>query len=259
MWVFAGGTDKGVQRRHNEDNHRINAAAGLCLVADGMGGTQAGDVAAELCTSVIEAFVLETRKGITGPLPYPPDPRVPPEANRLCMGIRIANARVYEQGHRIAAQAGMGTTIAALLLDGEVAHIAHVGDSRVYRARAGRVECLTRDHSKLNALIDQGKMSASQAYDPRDKKALAVAVGSDPDVLPTLRLERTQRGDLFLLCTDGLTDLVSDRKIGELILEERTRADGRPLDLERLCKALIDRANFKGGDDNITVVLAELR
>lgn len=259
MWAFAGATDVGVLRQSNEDNLRINPAEGLCLVADGMGGTQAGDVAAELCTSITEAFVIETRRGTTGPLPYEPDPRVPPEANRLCMGIRVANARVYAQGRRHESQRGMGSTIVALLVDGEVVHIAHIGDSRVYRLRGGKAECLTRDHTKLNALIDQGRLAPDAPYDPRDKKALNIAIGTDPDVFPTLRMERTLPGDLFLLCSDGLTDAVSDRKIAELHAEERNLCDGRPLNLDRLCKALIDRANHKGGDDNITVVLAENR
>lgn len=246
MLDAAAATDAGIRRSLNEDHYVVEKALGLFVVCDGMGGHAGGEVASRLACEALVGFVRGTREGAIPTLPFAPDARLPPEGARLAMALRVANREVWHVSTTNAALAGMGATAACVLLHEGFAHVAHVGDSRVYRFRGERLEPLTRDHSGQNELVDLGLASQEQAALAADKHVITRALGSEPDVEPTSRTERLKDGDVFLLCSDGLTDLVSDRKIQETLVEHH--------DLKKLCAELVRLANKSGGKDNITVV-----
>lgn len=248
-------SDVGVRRQINEDHLLADRGPNLVLVCDGMGGHAGGELASRLSAEQIASFVHTTRQGTYGPLPYSFDQRLPPEANRLAMAVRVANREVYSFAARNPALSGMGSTVAAISFDATHAHIAHVGDSRVYRWRQDRLICLTRDHSALNELIDRGEIAAHEAELFPDHTTITRALGVEPDVQVDLRIERRKDGDVFLLCTDGLTDLVSDRKISECLMQAFAGTPDAPR-LSWLATELVRLANARGGTDNITLVIA---
>jgi protein phosphatase len=226
-------TDTGRRRRHNEDAYVCEPP--LFAVADGMGGAQAGELASSLAAEAVR----DDTSGHAG------------GEQRVDDLIQAANRRVYERQSEDAAASGMGTTMTvALVEDGRVA-IGHVGDSRAYLIRARRLEQLTEDHSLVAELVRSGKLSPEEAEGHPQRSVITRALGTDPDVdVDTFSVE-TKPGDLFLLCSDGLTAMVDDETIlGEV---ERHRDD-----LGAAAKALVRAANKNGGDDNITVVFFEI-
>jgi serine/threonine protein phosphatase PrpC len=226
-------TDTGRKRRHNED--AFVAEPPLFAVADGMGGAQAGELASSLAAAALK------------------DSREPGGAGeeRVDELIQQANRRVYERQSQDAAASGMGTTMTvALVEDGRVA-IGHVGDSRAYLIRGGRLEQLTEDHSLVAELVRSGKLSPEEAEGHPQRSVITRALGTDPDVdVDTFSVD-TRPGDLFLICSDGLTTMVDD----ETILAEIARNRD---DLKGAAKALVRAANKGGGEDNITVVFFEI-
>jgi PPM family protein phosphatase len=230
----AGLTDPGRKRRRNEDAYVCEPP--IFAVADGMGGAQAG----ELASSLAAAALRDDARG--GP------ERGERRVNEL---IQEANRRVYQRQSRDAAASGMGTTMTvALVEDGTVA-IGHVGDSRAYLIRGRSLEQLTEDHSLVAELVRSGKLSPEEAEAHPQRSVITRALGTDPNVdVDTFSIE-TRPGDLFLLCSDGLTSMVGD----ETILAEVERNRG---DLGGAAKALVRAANRGGGEDNITVVFFEI-
>ena len=223
-------TDPGRRRRHNEDAYVCEPP--LYAIADGMGGAQAGEVASGLAAAVLsEAAGKEQGE------------------ERVASLIQEANRRVFRRSSEDAAASGMGTTMTVALVDlssGSIA-LGHVGDSRAYRVRAGELEQLTDDHSLVGELVRSGKLSVEEAEAHPQRSVITRAVGTEPEVdVDTFTVE-AEPGDLYLLCSDGLTDMVSDRKI----LSVLAGTD----DLDRAARALVDAANAGGGEDNITVVL----
>ena len=263
--VWSCRTDVGVKRTINEDNYRANPAEQLFLVADGMGGRPGGELASRLAVESIERFVVETRAGTSRPLPFAPQPELTPEGNRLHVAARLANHEIYDTAARNPALRGMGSTLVGLLLHGRDAHVLHVGDSRCYRLRGDKLQPLTKDHSMVNVLIDGGQLSRDAAYRHAERNIITRALGSDPDVQPEVAAHELRLGDLFLLCSDGLTDLTSDRKLGE-ILEPLFEAQGvnpgrsavEREHLDKVAEALVRYANSRGGDDNITAMLVKV-
>lgn len=244
----AGVTDVGLRRAQNEDTIWRSDAAGLYLVADGMGGHAHGEVASALAVdTIVELYRVDEPSG---------DGRSPME--RLVDAIKDANRRVHSEaatnvpsaaeGDTLVTGAGMGTTVAALAIVGQSAIIAHVGDSRVYRFRDGRLTVLTQDHSLAAMAAAQFGVAPEPARGL--KHLLARAVGLDPDVEVDVREEACDPGDLFLLCSDGLTNMVSDDRISELF------AAGASLSVT--CQALVAEANRNGGRDNISCVLVRI-
>ena len=225
-------TDTGRRRRHNEDAYVCEPP--LFAVADGMGGAQAGELASNLAAAALRD------EGSRGG-----------GEERVDELIQEANRRVYERQARDSSATGMGTTMTvALVEDGHVA-IGHVGDSRAYLIRDRRLEQLTEDHSLVAELVRSGKLSPEEAEGHPQRSVITRALGTDPDVdVDTFSVE-TKPGDLFLLCSDGLTAMVDD----ETILREVERNRG---DLTAASKALVKAANKGGGDDNITVVFFEI-
>lgn len=259
-------SDVGVKRSINEDNYRANQGEALFLVADGMGGHAGGELASRLTVETMERFVVSTRAGTTEPLPFAPHPDLDPESNRLYVATRLANREVYDAAVRNPALAGMGTTVVGLLLHRRNVHIVHVGDSRCYRYRGGKLTALTRDHSYINELINTGQLEPDAAYRHSDKNIITRALGVEPDLEPEMAVEKAAGSDLYLLCSDGLTDLMSDRKLTELLdnyFEENQKADGEPASYDNktlgaFAASLVRYANNRGGDDNITVMLVQL-
>jgi len=225
-------TDTGRQRRDNEDS--MLARSPVFVVADGMGGAQAGEVASRLA---IEAF----ERGL-------PESDGPEE--RLAIRVREANQRIHELSRAEHERAGMGTTLTAALLDhGEVA-IAHVGDSRAYLFRDGGLTRLTQDHSLVQELVRRGKLTEEQAEEHPQRSIITRALGPEPSVEVDTWTYPVRDRDVLLLCSDGLTSMITEEKITEIL--------GSSASLERAGDRLIGEANAAGGRDNITVVLARL-
>jgi PPM family protein phosphatase len=226
-------TDTGRRRRHNEDAYVCEPP--LFAVADGMGGAQAGELASGLAAAALRDDTAERAGG----------------EQRVDDLIQAANQRVYERQSQDASASGMGTTMTvALVEDGHVA-IGHVGDSRAYLIRDQKLEQLTEDHSLVAELVRSGKLSPEEADSHPQRSVITRALGTDPDVdVDTFSVE-TQTGDLFLLCSDGLTSMVDDETILRVV--ERNRDD-----LNAAAKALVRAANKGGGEDNITVVFFEI-
>lgn len=225
-------TDTGRQRRDNEDN--AFARAPIFVVADGMGGAQAGEVASRIA---IEAF----EQGL-------PDSGSAEE--RLADRVREANRRIYERSRSEHERAGMGTTLTAAYVDDAHLAIAHVGDSRAYRFRDGSLERLTQDHSLVEELVRQQKLTPEQAAEHPQRSIITRALGPEPDVEVDTWTYPARAGDILLLCSDGLTSMVSEERVAEIVASSES--------LQRSADELVDEANEAGGRDNITVVLFRL-
>jgi serine/threonine protein phosphatase PrpC len=229
---YVGLSDTGRKRRRNEDAYVVRPP--VFAVADGMGGPRAGEVASGIAAGAVRA----DETGGDG------------EA-RVTELILQANRRVYERSAEDASVSGMGTTMTvAVVGDGGVA-IGHVGDSRAYLARGGELRQLTDDHSLVAELVRGGKLSPEEAEHHPQRSVITRALGTDPDVDADVFTVQPQEGDVFLLCSDGLTTMVSDAAILD-VLEEHSR------DLDRAAKELVRLANKAGGEDNITVVAFEV-
>jgi protein phosphatase len=225
-------SDTGLARRANEDN--FFARAPLFVVADGMGGAQAGEVASRLAA---ETFA-----------PGLPDGGTTEE--RLATRVLEANARIHKLSQEDRDRAGMGTTLTAAYLDGEELAVAHVGDSRAYLWRDGELTRLTRDHSLVDELVRRGKLTEEEAAEHPQRSIITRALGPEPEVEVDTRTYRAQAGDVLLLCSDGLTSMISEQLIAGIL----RGAEG----LEGAGRELVDAANAAGGRDNITVVLFRL-
>src|SRR5437588_1774398 len=225
-------TDTGRQRRDNEDS--AFARAPVFVVADGMGGAQAGEVASQIATEAFEA-------GLDGS---------GSAEERLAGRVREANRRIYDRSRAELGREGMGTTLtAAYLGDGSVS-IAHVGDSRAYLFREGELTRLTQDHSLVDELVRRGKLSPEQAAEHPQRSIITRALGPEPDVEVDTFTYPVRAGDVLLLCSDGLTSMISEDRVTEVLASSQT--------LEKAGARLIDEANEAGGRDNITVVLFRL-
>ena len=226
-------SDTGRQRNANEDS--LYTRATLFVVADGMGGAQAGEVASK---TAAESFDRE--------LPQAPPERVLRET------IEAANRTIYGRARKDPDLAGMGTTITAAIVDLEAEEVAigHVGDSRAYRLRGGRFERLTRDHSLVEEMRRKGQLTEAQAEDHPQRSIITRALGPEPEVEVDLQTVPAQPGDVFLLCSDGLTTMLGDEQIGRLL--------ARATSMQAAVRALVDEANRAGGRDNITVVAFRL-
>jgi protein phosphatase len=226
-------TDTGRQRNANEDS--LFTKAPLFVVADGMGGAQAGEVASK---AAAESFAHE--------LPKAAPERVLEET------IEGANRTIHELARKDPGLAGMGTTITAAIVDleGEEVAIGHVGDSRAYRLRRDHFEQLTRDHSLVEEMRRKGQLTDAQAEDHPQRSIITRALGPEPEVQVDLQTVPAQAGDVFLICSDGLTTMLDDEQIGRVL--------GRATSLQAAVRALVDEANRAGGRDNITVVAFRL-
>lgn len=244
-------THPGMRRGGNEDAYCVRPDLGLYMVADGMGGHAAGEVASRLAVEAVEAFIEDTRAADanrTWPFPY--DPAISFEANRLMAALRLANRRLAAAVARDASLKGMATTAAVLLAGPTGMTVAHVGDSRVYMIRAGEIRQVTDDHSWVSEQVRAGSMTEDDAkqHPWRNVVTRALSGGEDPEIdvnpLPT------EPGDRLLICSDGLSGVVPREAFVPMIDAARS--------LDAACEALITAANDGGGPDNITVVLLRI-
>jgi PPM family protein phosphatase len=225
-------TDTGRKRRRNEDS--FISEPPLFAIADGMGGAQAGEVASRLAADALR----EHEVGGTA-------------EERLVALVQEANRRVYERQASDQSASGMGTTLTVALVEGHEVVLGHVGDSRAYRFRAGELEQLTEDHSLVQELLKDGRLTPEEARVHPQQAVITRVVGNDPDVdVDTFRVD-ARPGDVFLLCSDGLSGMVGDEIIRDLVDQNRD-------DLDAVTRALVDAANAGGGEDNITVVCFEV-
>jgi len=241
-------SDVGRKRKGNEDSLFVNPEQHLFVVADGMGGHAAGEIASKVAVESINEFVCLTGGDEEITWPFGLDENISYDGNRLKTAIRYANRKVLEATKEKSEYEGMATTVAAVLVDGDTANLGHVGDSRVYLVRDGEITQLTSDHSWVNEQIQSGVISPDQARTHPLRNVVTRALGGKPDLQVDMQQHKARARDILLLCSDGLTTMIPDEDIVRVVRE----ADG---DVEKAAQALVASANAKGGEDNITVLL----
>jgi len=242
-------THPGVVRSHNEDCVEFDVSCGLVVLADGMGGHNAGEIASSITVSLITSEIKHSLENMR------PEDRGEGGEDVGVMLLREklqkANTAIYNASLSQPQCAGMGTTVVAgLFYDNRLA-VAHVGDSRMYRLRGAIFEPITRDHSLLQEQIDRGILSPKDARLSRNKNLITRAVGVDPAVEAEIHVHAVQVGDIYLLCSDGLNDMVADDEIG-------TRLHMLRANLQLMARQLIEMANDNGGRDNVSVILVKI-
>lgn len=246
--VYKAVTDVGRKRKGNEDSLFVNPEQNLFVVADGMGGHAAGEIASKVAVDSINEFVCLTGGDEEITWPFGLDENISYDGNRLKTAIRFANRKVLEATKEKSEYEGMATTVAAVLVESDAANIAHVGDSRIYLFRDPELVQLTSDHSWVNEQIQSGVISADQARSHPLRNVVTRALGGKPDLQVDMQTHRVRAGDVLLLCSDGLTTMLPDDEIARVMA-------GHAGDLGAAARALVDAANARGGEDNITVLL----
>lgn len=244
-------THTGMVRSHNEDSVELEENIGLAVLADGMGGYNAGEIASGIATALITSEAKEALTRLDMPA-IKKASRLPAASRLLHDAVLKANTSIYESANSQPQYAGMGTTlVVGLFCDNNVV-VAHIGDSRCYRLRDNALELITRDHSLLQEQIDSGLLTKEVARRSLNKNLVTRAVGIEPDVVPEIHVHEVKAGDLYLLCSDGLNDMVEDEDI-ELTVS--SLAANLPL----AASQLVQMANDAGGRDNISVVLIKIK
>lgn len=250
--IGAGLSDVGRQREHNEDRFVMLPEHSLYVVADGMGGHRAGDVASTIATTEVADFFKTTvSEDITWPFPF--DASKTEDENRLICGIKLANRKIYDRALGNRELHGMGTTVVGLLYSAKKnqMYVAHVGDSRCYRVRAGGIEQLTRDHSLINEYLLAMPELPSEQRENLPKNVITRALGMHDQVQVDLRVDTPHSGDCYVLCSDGLSGMVSDQEIADIV----STLTGN---LDEAVRVLIARANEHGGEDNVTAIVVRI-
>ena len=246
----ANRSDPGMVRAHNEDAVFVDGT-GLAILADGMGGYNAGEVASGIAVSVIKEGLLPELISGRDLSKVDVNTGLTHAALLLQQQITAANKGIYEAAQNRPECAGMGTTVVAAVFHGNRVSIAHIGDSRCYRLRGDRFEQLTRDHSLLQEQIDSGQITADQARFSLNKNLVTRALGIEAIVPADISEYRVEADDIYLLCSDGLTDMVDTDVVHGIIDEQRAT-------LDVAAAQLIELANQNGGRDNISVILARV-
>ncbi|MDP9152534.1 MAG: Stp1/IreP family PP2C-type Ser/Thr phosphatase [Myxococcota bacterium] len=249
--VAAGLSDVGLQREHNEDSFVVLKEHDLFVVADGMGGHRAGDVASRIATETISEFFRSTaNEDVTWPFHF--DTNLSEEENRLLTGIRVANRQIFERSTRSREYHGMGTTVVGAMFSPKKRriYIGHVGDSRCYRVRDGEIRLMTRDHSLINDYLLAMPDLTDEQKSELPKNVITRALGMQDHVVVDLQHDDPRNGDSYVLCSDGLSGMVMDEEIGQIVVSTS--------DVREACRRLIKRANERGGEDNITAVLIRI-
>lgn len=249
---FAGKTDTGLVRSHNEDCIAFSPAYGLAILADGMGGYSAGEVASGIAVRVLKEALEEGMVRLqSGQHEF--HLQRPGQIHQLMdEAIHRANSAILEAARVEPRYDGMGTTLVTALFHGDSATVAHVGDSRAYRLRQGDLVQITKDHSLLQEQIDAGVISPEWAQFSPIKNLVTRAVGVGPNMEVEIHDYRIEAGDVYLLCSDGLSDMLVDQEIHEVLIKTQ-------YSLGTACDTLVRRANEHGGRDNISVILIEAR
>lgn len=237
-------------RSHNEDSVACDAASGLVVLADGMGGYNAGEVASGIAVSVLST---EIKHRLQSEKPEDKDAFSGEDVGVVLLrdNVRKANSSIFHAAESQPQYSGMGTTIVVGLFYDDHVAVAHVGDSRMYRLRGDAFEAITRDHSLLQEQIDSGMISKADARTSKNKNLVTRAVGIDAEVEPEVHVHGVQVGDIYLLCSDGLNDMVADEEIGATL--QMLKAN-----LSLAAVELIQLANDNGGRDNVSVILVKV-
>lgn len=243
-----GITDVGLKRNHNEDDFFRSDDLAVYLVADGMGGHAAGEVASHASVQTISEFCERYAKDSSLTWPFGYDTRLSDEGNALITGIQLANQTVCKMQQQRPELSGMGTTIAALRMTSEQALVAHVGDSRVYRFRHNQLELLTSDHSWVNEQLQKNIITPEEARTHRYKNVITRALGNRNELEIDVRLETIEPGDIFLLCSDGLSGMIPDEEMARILAHTKD-------DIRNCANTMVAKANEAGGHDNISVVI----
>ena len=244
-YLCAARTDVGLKREHNEDSFLVNEDLGLYVVCDGMGGHAGGETASRLAVQTIERELLSARLREGDPFSVDAPLEQTPLAGALREAIEGACAAVFRTSRANPELAGMGTTCISLLIHGAQALVGHVGDSRAYLVRKGEVHQLSEDHSLVNEQVRAGLLSEEEAKHSRLKNIITRSVGFEEDVLVDVIGVETLPGDLLLLCSDGLSNLLENEEIRDALLQHP---------VEEVPQVLIQLGNDRGGDDNLTVI-----
>lgn len=249
--IATGMTDVGLQREHNEDSFVVLKEFDLFVVADGMGGHRAGDVASKLATETITEFFRSTaNEDVTWPFHF--DTNLSEEENRLLTGIRVANRQIFERSTRSRECHGMGTTVVGAMFSPRKRrmYIGHVGDSRCYRVRQGQIHLLTRDHSLINDYLLAMPDLTEEQRSELPKNVITRALGMQDQVVVDLQHDDPRIGDVYILCSDGLSGMVQDDDIRRIVAATD--------DVRETCNQLIAKANERGGEDNVTAVVIRI-
>jgi protein phosphatase len=248
---YAAKTDAGLKRTHNEDYFSLIEEEQVFLVADGMGGHACGEVASKMAADTVKEFFDRSRDE-ESTWPYKMDRQLSYLENRMVVAIKLANHRIFDAASKDLRLKGMGTTVVVGQIAGDKFYIAHVGDSRCYRIRPDAVQQITRDHSLLEDYKDaRPDMSDEEQKKFPHKNVITRALGMKENVQVDVHVEDIQDGDVFLLCSDGLSGMIDDQKMAACV-----RAAG---DLEKAVADLVAAANEAGGSDNITVLALECK
>jgi len=244
----AGRTHVGMKRAHNEDSLRLFREENLFIVADGMGGHASGEVASQMSVETLAEFFRATAEDDEVTWPYKMDKGRKYEENRVITGVKLSNRKIFESASRDSKLKGMGTTIVVTFFVNGGCYVGHVGDSRVYRYRSGKLTQLTEDHSLLNDYVKMKNLTPEEIEAFPHKNVIVRALGMKETVQVDVYHEVPEPGDVYLLCSDGLSGMVTDENMGRIL------SDADP-DLDKKAGHLIDAANENGGTDNITVIL----
>ena len=247
---FSGDTNVGMKRDHNEDSFYLPESERLAIVADGMGGHASGEVASRMAVETIVGFFRETQDEQELTWPFKIDRGHRHDINRMVTAIKLANLKIHQEAQRNPACHGMGTTVVSALFLEDALIVGHVGDSRLYRYREGMFDQLTEDHSLLNDYIKMKHLSPEEIAAFPHKNVIVRALGMKASVQVDVIVDAPRLGDVYLLCSDGLSGMVPDGEIAAMMANES--------DLDRVCDRLIATANGNGGLDNVTVVAVRL-
>ena len=251
--LAAGVSDVGCKRTHNEDNFFVGLDHNLFVVADGMGGHACGEVASELAVLSVGEFFRMTADDEERTWPFKEERGLRYQENRLVTSIKLANRRIYDMAQLDIRKRGMGTTIVTALIDDGGASFGHCGDSRAYRVRGGAIEQLTEDHSLLNEHIKSHHLTKEEIATFPHKNVIVRALGMKDTVKVDVGRFEALPGDVFVLCSDGLSGMVSDEDLGRIV-NAHFQGNGEVDNLSVLCGNLIDAANSAGGIDNVTCI-----
>lgn len=247
---FSGDTNVGMKRDHNEDSFYLPESERLAIVADGMGGHASGEVASRMAVDTIVGFFRETQDEQELTWPFKIDRGNRHDINRMVTAIKLANLKIHQEAQRNPACHGMGTTVVSALFLEDALIVGHVGDSRLYRYREGMFDQMTEDHSLLNDYIKMKHLSPEEIAAFPHKNVIVRALGMKASVQVDVIVDAPRLGDVYLLCSDGLSGMVPDGEIAAMMANE--------YDLDRVCDRLIATANGNGGLDNVTVVAVRL-
>lgn len=240
--VIHGVTDVGMNREHNEDAIGWDTNIGLVLLADGMGGHNAGEVASELAVTTIREALQDVL------IPELVEANVINFADAVREAVVYANEEIHQQAHERQECAGMGTTLVLTLFHGDKVTYAHVGDSRIYRYHQGEISQVTSDHSLVQEMVDNGYLSEEEALISTNRNLITRALGIAPEVEVDVETATVDKDDIYLMCSDGLSDLIDENDMQAILTQNRT-------ELAKAAQAMVDLANARGGSDNISVIL----